>query len=690
MKIKTSYCAAAVLLGAVANGYAQSGEQPEIEQMVVWGTEVRASSVYMDTADITIRQADHISDLLRTIPGVDVGGAHSMNQRITIRSMDDKDLRISIDGANQNTYMYHHMGNLQIHADILKSVDIDVGTNSVINGGLGGAVRFETKEAKDLLSGNDRFGARLEGTVSDNSGDSYSATAYAQLGSKVDLLAYYNHVDRDNYEVGGGEIKDANGDVIPGTDGKVRGLKGDLDDALIKVGIDFTPSQRLEIGYESYKDEGNYSYRPDMGLATDLAITESLGVPLLWPTEFTRDTYTLNYDASIGSHTQIKAAVFRNESSLWRDELGYAQNPAYETWAAVVEGDAENTGVNLLAETLIGSGVTHTLTYGLEITEYDTQYTATYLSGAVDSAGEEATDSAVFIQDRIELGQFALIPGLRYNDYDLNSAVVDKRYDDVTGALALEFQPTDSLLFRLSGTELFKGPDISEVFVGAGLFEDPNPELEAEGGRNDELSFAYGDAVLGADQFSVGATLFRTEIEGYIYQYASPVMDNVGDMEITGGEAYIGYDIGGLSALLTYSDAESELDAYAGYEQFEGARIDRQQGDTWSLNLGYEFASIDLKLHYDALLVGDVAAGPDLDGATLENAKDGYTVHNISLQWQPLDSLQLTAGVDNLFDEFYASQSSRTGTSFHPRFGQLYLMDYEPGRNIKATVSYRF
>src|SRR5690606_30545647 len=97
-----------------------------LEAVSVWATEVRASSVSMDEEAISTRQADHISDLLRPIPGVDVGGAHSLNQRITIRSMDDKDLRIYIDGANQNTYMYHHMGNLQINANILKSVDVEV------------------------------------------------------------------------------------------------------------------------------------------------------------------------------------------------------------------------------------------------------------------------------------------------------------------------------------------------------------------------------------------------------------------------------------------------------------------------------------------------------------------------------------------------------------------------------------
>ncbi|WP_049721423.1 TonB-dependent receptor domain-containing protein [Gilvimarinus polysaccharolyticus] len=690
-----STCAAAVLLTVSGTTFAQNNHSAvdtsdEIEQVVVWGTEVKASSVYMDTTDITMRQADHVSDLLRTIPGVDVGGAHSMNQRITIRSMDDKDLRISIDGANQNTYMYHHMGNLQIHADILKSVDIDVGTNSVINGGLGGAVRFETKEAKDMLAAGESFGARLQGTASDNSGHNYSIAAFAQLSNSVDLLAYYNHVERENYEVGGGKILISDGSELAGTDGTVRGLEGEVNDALIKAGFDITPNQRLEVGYESYKDEGNYSYRPDMGLATDTAITNSLGVPLLWPTEFTRDTLTVNYDLIIGSHTEIKAALFQNESNLWRDETGYAENPDYTTWAAVVDGEAKNTGFNVIAETLLGDKITHTLTYGLDVIKYETDYQASYLEGGIDAAGEDATNSAIFLQDRIELGMFAIIPGVRFDEYDVNSAVVDKSYDDVTTSLAAEFQPINTLVFKASTTELFKGPELSEVFTGAGLFETANPDLKAETGNNTELAFAYGDAILGADRFSVGATMFRTNIDGYTYQYAGPSLDNVGDMEIEGVEAYIGYDIGGLRALVTYSDAESELDAYEQYSQFDGARIDRQQGDTWSVNLDYSFSNVDLALHYDVQMVGDVAAGPDLDGASLENSKDSFTIHNVSLQWQPLQRLQFTAGIDNVFDEFYASQSSRTGTSFHPRFGELYLTDYEPGRNIKATVAYQF
>lgn len=665
-----------------------------LEETMVWGTQVRASSVYLQEDAIAIKQADHISDLLRPIPGVDVGGAHSLNQRITIRSMDDKDLRITIDGANQNTYMYHHMGNLQIHADILKSVDIEVGTNSVVNGGLGGAVRFETKDADDLLASGDRIGARVQASYATNDSQSLALTGYGRLTDSVDVLGYYNLVERGNYEVGGGEILDENGDEIPGTDGTVRGLEGDLDDALIKLGWDLTPTQRFEIGYESYNDEGDYSYRPDMGLATDLAIADNLGLPLTYDTRFTRDTWTLNYDGQFGMHSTVKAALFRNISTLWRDESAIA-----DLWPgdpATVEGEAINTGFNVLASSAITAGVEHDFTYGLDVIRYETLYT----TDGVDRSDEEATNAALFLEDRLELGsRWAVIPGVRYEQWDVSSSVVDETYDDLNGALALEFNPISSLLFKLSATQLFKGLEIGEVFVGAGLYETPNPAIEAEGGLNTELVLAYESRLGALDNVSAGFTLFRTEIDNYIYDYAphpDPAIrgwkDNVGDMQVDGWEAYAGFTWNNLHSLLTWSVAESDLAAFEGYSALEGARLDRQQGDTLTLALDYDIPEQNVSLHWDLFYVENVPAALDLDGATLDNSKDGFLLHNVSARWLPaaVEGLEVTVGVDNLFDEFYASQSSRTGVSRHPRFGELYLQDFEPGRNFKTTVAYRF
>ncbi|MCG8312759.1 MAG: TonB-dependent receptor, partial [Pseudomonadales bacterium] len=548
--------ALALAIAAANAAHAEQTQQNEqLEDLQVWGTEVKASSLKMNEDSFAIKQADHVSDLLRTIPGVDVGGAHSLNQRITIRSMDDKDLKITIDGSTQNTYMYHHMGNLQIHADILKSVDVEIGTNSVVNGGLGGAVRFETKTADQLLEPGKDFGARIQANTSSNGSDGWSLIGYGKLADSFDYLLYHNVVNGDDYKVGGGKIKNEFGEEVEDTNGEVRGLDGEVTDTLVKFGWDITAEQRIAISYEAYVDDGDYSYRPDMGLATDLAISEALDAPLLWPTEFTRDTLTLSYDAQLGE-TYLKATLFDNQSDLERDETGYKTSTAFvrgqpvAEWAATIEGGADNTGLNVLAETDANQ---HVLTYGLEYIKYETEYRAVYLIGTVDSNSEEAITTSLFLQDRIQINDaVAVIPGIRYDEYDIESTLVTETFSDITGALAIEYAVQPSLLLKLSSTELFQAPEIGEAFIGAGLFDYPNAEIEAESGFNHEFSLAFEDAVLGADEFATGFTLFRTEIDNYIHDYAPPPADsgvrewkdNVGDMVIDGFEAYVGYHIG--------------------------------------------------------------------------------------------------------------------------------------------------
>jgi len=439
-----------------------------------------------------------------------------------------------------------------------------------------------------------------------------------------------------------------------------------------------------------YEDEGNYSYRPDMGLSTDLAIAGSLNIPLLYPTEFTRDTLTLNYELNLGDALTLNATVFENKSVFWRDERGLTSwRP---TLATINEGEAENSGFNVLAKSFIdGDLLNQTLTYGLEQINYDTSYRI----NSQNLSGEDAKNLSFYLEDRIEFDfGLSIIPGIRHDSYDIDSAVIDKIFSETTGGLTIEYVFLKSFLLRASSTQLFKGPEIGEVFTGAGLRDTANPGIDAETGTNSEIAFAYQGNI-----FSAGASVFETQIDNYIYDYA-PIpggggswKDNVGDMALDGYEVYAKINIGALQTLLTYSSSDSELSAFSDFSSLDNARIDRKQGDTISFNLDYDLSAADLSLHWDFLLVNDIGAGSDLDGATLNNEKDGYKVHNIAIRWQPsgkAKGLALTLGIDNVFDEFYASQSSRTGVSFHPLFGSLYLFDYEPGRNIKATASFRF
>ena len=155
-KILLSSVAALTLLNIQA--LAESTSLGEIE-ISTTDVQVVSSSINVGQASIETKQADHLSDLFRDIPGIDVGGSHSMNNKVIIRGVNDQDLAITVDGAKQpNVDMFHHQGTLKINPDNLKKVNIEVGANSVIHGELGGAVEFETKDGKDFLEKDEKFG----------------------------------------------------------------------------------------------------------------------------------------------------------------------------------------------------------------------------------------------------------------------------------------------------------------------------------------------------------------------------------------------------------------------------------------------------------------------------------------------------------------------------------------------------
>lgn len=621
--------------------------QASMETVQVWATQVKSSSVYLGETQIVTRQADHLSELMRDIPGVDIGGTHSVNQRINIRGLDDRNLNITIDGARQNNYLFHHMGNLLVNPDILRSVDVDVGANTVLSGALGGAVRFETKSATDLLQG-EQFGARAQLGYNTNAASSGSLTAYGKLTDSVDLMGYVNQIDRRNF-------KDGEGTEILGNDGRQV-------NALVKLGVDVAPDHRLSLTYDHYDDKGDYTPRPDMGVATNSSISGDV----LFDTEFGRETINLGYRGALGDGGELSINAYQNQYTLWRDEEGL-----YGTELA--EGKADNQGLVVLATQDVHWGLEQALTLGAEWNDYQTEY----LEETVALGAESQDARAIYVQDRLTLADsFYLTPGVRFDQVQNDSVNGDDTYSDWSFALAAEWHLTQGLQLLASSTEVFKAPELTEVLVGAGFGKPANPDLKAEKARNDQLGLRFSrDEFLGADNVTAGFNLFNTHIDDAI-QYSTRSGDsNVGKVDIRGGELSAVYQLGGFNGLLTFARSRSDT-----HGQTATGTLDREVGDSWGLELSYTLAEWDLA--WTSRLVADE---PSQD-------KPGYDVHNVSVRWQPeaVNGLYLVAGIDNIFNEQYTSHASRVGESNHPRFGHLVLNDYEPGRNVKFTASYSF
>lgn len=638
--------------------------------IIVWSTAVTSNDPTLGEQDIAIRQADHLSDLLRSVPGVDVGGTHSVNTRINFRGMDDRVLNVYIDGALQTNFLYHHMGNLLVNPDILKSADIQLGANSVTYGGLGGAIRFETKDASDLVLPGRTLGGRLSGSWNSNASKAGSATVYGAT-EHVDLLGYYSQVDRDNFTDGSGR------DTI-GSDGTTR-------NALIKAKFKIDDKQFVRVSIDRLWDEGDYTQRPDMGALTNAAITGDI----LLPTEYSRLTLNATYGLDLGDALDMEFTLYANDMELYRIETDPGIPRGIGTDRQV---NADNWGANLVAQSDLGDdGMRHVLTYGAEYFDQKLDYLIN-LPGATPEI-QRADSLGIYLEDRIELAddRFAIRPGIRYNTYSIANEVAGSSadFDKITWGIAGEAEPVDGLRFSASYTTLFRGPELAEPFGGPAGNKVANPALLPETGSNMEFGGRY-TADLGDGSISFGGRYFITDITDYIAEVATadergaPVQDaNIGDAKIDGFEISANAGFGNFNILANYASANLDTSGLIGAATTESLREvgDSMGGEiSWSSPVDNLVVSLNGRHVFDKLSV----AG---------NTKEGYSVVNFSAMWDGvfgIAPLSVLFAVDNLLGETYTSHASREGVTNHPVFGTLILNDVEPGRNVKITAAVRF
>lgn len=652
--ILSSFVAMSLAINASAN------ETTQLEEVNVWETQVISSSLNLGENAIETKQADHLSDLLRDLPGVEVGGSHSINNRINIRGLQDEDLNITLDGAKiQNVNMFHHIGNLLINPDILKKADIQVGTNSITTSGLGGSVAFETKDGRDMLEKDKDFGARISSTYNSNNSVGGSLTGYGKVSNDVDFLLYHNYLNKNNW-------KDGKGNKGFGADGKIQ-------NSLVKLGYNLSDTQRVAISYDILKDKGDYFPRPDMGANANAALT---GLGKTFDTEYTRETITLKHELMLGDKLILDTSVYSNDNELQRLEnwIGGPRSPRPD-FVGTLKGNVKTIGINTKAQSNIELANTlNTFTYGAT---YDEQTSEVTWNSSKYGKDEEAKELALFAEDAIDFNNGIIItPGVRYTNYKLDSSYGNINDNQFTYGLATEYALTDTITLLASGTTLYKGVPMVDVLASDRTVMTQRGDLKAETGINKEIGFTYmNDNVLNADKVGFSFKYFRTDINDVIQSWDgnTPVVFNNGDLAIKGFETSFKVIKGDVTGLVTLSKSDTEFSATKKASNYE-------QGDKVTLGLNYKITR-ELETSWNSIFMKGSGDGIK----SLE--KPGYGVHDVSFKYTPIafKNLSVIAGVDNIFDKEYIAPTSRNDYA-----RGIFLGDYEPGRNYKVTVAYKF
>lgn len=649
----------------------RSGEeapQASEEPIVVVGA---LTDVELNREEIEFRQANDLGDLFGQVPSVTVGGSLGIAQKIYVRGLEDNMLNVTVDGAPQRGTLFHHIGRVSIEPELLKTVDVQAGAGEATSGfgAIGGAIRFRTRDASDLLEPGRDFGMIAKAGWFSNDGYKLHGTAYARLFEDFGVVASYTYVDRDNMRDGDGQ--------------ELLGTAAEQKFAFFKVGGDMGNGHRLTLSYEQRDEEAAFGRQPNWPVLE--------GAPL-YPVEGRRQTATLNYGVAVTDAIDIEATGYWTRSRFMQD--------VYNRWGRY-EGTIRSAGFDLRSRFRFGN---HDLVVGGEYRDdvVGSHYPDDLAAGVFEERGNVV---GLYAQNHWQpLDALTLSVGLRYDAYDLKQITYANGTDSdgVSFNAGLKYELIDGLEFSASFAEALRGKEIGDAFT---LEKAPNrislqPGLRPERVDNYEVGVSFQ-----RDGFRASAVYYNMIIDDVILDQigsgplpqAANYYENIGKFKARGVELRAGYSYGPFSLDGYFSHYRSRINGEL-IEGYEHIGLGNSVGDNWSATLGYqplpELAFEATVTHFNDLddievLHRNVAIGWIDEVQTID--KPGYTVVDLFGRWQPFrnERLTLLAGVYNLFDLRYRAHASVGDYSAIPDYENV-MGVREAGRDVRLTASVRF
>lgn len=628
-------CSAIALLGASSVALAQEDSQA-LTPIQVTADRIGDSDALVEDDTLRRYQADDLQDIFSGLPQVTVGGGGSpVAQKVYVRGLEDTLLNVTVDGAAQSGYLFHHQGRLMVEPELLKRVEVAAGAGEATNGpgALGGAIRFVTKDPDDLLRPGETVGGLLKaGYFSNTEGYKTSASLFGRLSDDWSALATLARTDHDNYE-------DGDGNTQPYTETEV--VTG-----FAKVVGELTDEQKLSFSYERNEDEAYRKHRPHW--------IPSARNPV-FNQEMVRETATANYrfDAADNDLLDLELTIYDTEASL-----KHIDGP-YGTYL----GALDSYGADLRNTSRLGD---HTLTYGIDHRHDE---------GSLNTAQETGSVTGLYLQDDFRAtDRLTLSAGTRYDWFELDEEELDQSFSEsgFSPNLGVSFDVTERLNLYGGWARAIRGTQVKELFVLDYYRNAADREEEIADNYEVGATYQHGDLYLSVEAFV-------TEIDNVVGQRNySGVLENIGELETRGVSASIGYDWERLSASLSYSQSRPELNGEPLND--DNWSLGTSVGDNWVANLNFR-ATDSLDVGWTgrfAERLTDVADGyPE---------KEGYGVHDVYARWQPLadDQLTLSLTVNNLLDKQYYDHAS------YAVYGDVAAGLPEAGRDVRVNVAYRF
>jgi hemoglobin/transferrin/lactoferrin receptor protein len=654
-------------------------------------------------------QVSNLADALQNNAAVqidEVGG--SRGSEITIRGQSGNDISVRVEGAPNNRSQIMHKGSndrdtIWLNMDMYDTITVipGAGANTYGNGSTGGVVLLETKDPESIIREGRDWGANLRYTHETNGqSDGVSADVAKRFNDTFSANATLSLKNTDAYKDAEG-VKTDNGST--GSD--------DIS-YLIKGVVTPTDEQRIEVSLmQNDKDYSDYS---DESVETQYEVRER--------------TYSANYGYKPKNNdlVDLKIRVTRAESDQESDS-------GTDDWAntgGVTTTYAEIENTSMLHQS---DSIMHVVRYGLDYTFDDVRMSYDEDNG--DPKTVERTSIGAYASDSIHFGENFLVSGsVRYDTYDADfNGRGFEGEDSINSKLSANWTPFENTSFHgLGFTALvgsgYRAPAVYEIYGkgftdetfsgtdadGDGIYETgnvagcmnghgnwcviPNEDLTGETSLDTEigLTFERQNIFKANDRFESKAMYIHTDIKDKIYNDTLGTLDeslgtyndsvynirqfvNKDEAAVYGWEISSSYTSPTLFASLSYSDKAGYVVEDDGSKTKDTSLVPRNV----SASVGTFFNNQKGRVGVDAKY-REGRSYYNTSGTTLYTYKS-YTAFDLFASYKFTDNLSALARVDNVTDKLYSksqvSSDSDTGAD---------TTSYQPGRNYKLSLNYRF
>lgn len=688
----------------------------------------------------------NIKDLVRYMPGVTVtGGGRYGLSGFNIRGIDGDRILTLVDGAPiADEFSFGPFLSARrnfVDLETLKAVEIVRGPTSSLYGSnaLGGMVAFVTKDPKDyigLTENKNYFSYKIGFDSVDDS--MHNSLTYATGNDTIQGMFTVTH--RNASETDSFFTKETANFLPTGdTPNRFRKMTNpqELNDLSFFGKLVFTPNEyhTYKVTLDSFNGESEGQALNQIG---NIIFGTTRVDKSLYQDERSRTKIGLNFVSSksnvFSDHTSLDLYLQKSETEQHTIDDRFKLTTQIDT---VRFRDSffeqKNTGLKLQFVKNIDSNISQQIVYGID---YDRNESQTLRNGrdinvadgsiipnpfvslpTRDFPNSVYTTYGVFIQNEIELldDKLALIPGIRFDSFELNPAVdeiylsgntgspvpADFDESEISAKLGLIYNFTSKLSLFAQYAEGFRAPPLGAINTGftntlAGYSTIPNPNLRSESSQTYEIGMRYR-----GEKSYIDLSTYRNTYDDFIESLAFVGFNpetgliefqarNLEEAEIVGfeinGGIYLDNFIEGLALRYSYANSDGE-------DKTTNLPINTVQPESLVTGISYQRQSWGAEL-----IATFVSRKDDIDDSGLQsrdpsaphiNAFEppGHAILDFVGHYNFTKNIRLNWGIYNIADKKYWDWNN-VGVQ-NPTAPWLDRFT-EPGRNASITLKLEF